>query len=227
MSRTLFPNTKLIKRDVTERFLLAFREIFTHHETYTYADDDYTTGILIYPSYADLDTPDKKPKLILKAGGYNFNLADTLMSNLADEVTNEDGVVIGTTHKKVVNMNFSIIVQAYAEEESSDLADEVALMLHFSTPEVFAGYGITVLNSQIGETDLMKREDSIYQTVLFASITFPWLGIKTKTTLDTVDDAYPEIELPEGITSSLNRIPGIEVYKRKIAESSIMSLENP
>lgn len=221
-NRAMFPNVKLLKREIAERFLIALRDVFTQHPIYTYDEDDFITKVLIYPSYADILTSGKQPKIMLKPNGYNFTLSEGLYNEFAGELTDEDGKVVGALYRKMLNMSATILVQAYAEEQSADLADELTMMLLFSCRERFAADGLLMRIAQVGETDMIQSEQGIYQTLLNVSFDFPWVG-RILSDAPTLNETLPEIELPEQIVSSEYIQPGIEVFRQKIQQWSIMN----
>lgn len=220
MSRTIFPNLQLFKKEVTERLLIAIREIYKNHPTYLYNDDEALTQILIYPSYADVERPGNMPKILVRPGGYEFGMNDTLFGTFESEARNADGALAGFTYSKMVATSFQAVIYAYAEEESSDIADEFALLVVFACRTMFDQVGIKVENTQVSETSVVDPDKGKYQTIVAVAIDFPWSGsiITGDPPLDDIQFDPPDLsaEAVDGY-----RAPGIEVFREKLKQLNL------
>lgn len=165
--RLLFPNMVLVKRWVAEQFSLATRIIYSDHPVYTYHDVDEKTEVVIMPTFADTNVPGKKPKILAQGGGYDLTLQDTLGQNYAQEIVDETtGRTIGRKSVKQIRMNMMVLVQAYAEEESSDLADELAVLLGSIATHVYGDHGLAIYSVSVSETNVLNPEEKSFQTVV-------------------------------------------------------------
>lgn len=212
-SRKIFEGLGLFKKEVVERFLVVTREIYKHHPAYIFDEDESKTEILIYPSYADTDRDGKQPRLIVKAGSYNYHLMDTIYNNMSKEVK-RNGSVAGYEHSQILNIPLTVLIHSYAEEESSDLADELASLVVYACRKMYSAKGLVVRGMQVSETDLFNNDQKIYQTTASISFDVPW-------TTSTVDLSAPiqGIELSPVIEEPLifptYRSPGVAVIKEK------------
>lgn len=212
-SRTMFPDLKLFKKEMTERFLIVLREIFRDHPAYPYLDDESKTSIHIDPTYADIQYEGKSPQLFIKSGSYQFSLQDTLNRNMYSEIMNAQGVYSGSRHLKNMSSTVAIIVRSYGEEESSDLADEIAALGIFAAHHMFTQLGINIRSSNVSETDEMDQNNDRYQTVVNFQIDVPW-----EFSIGTDDGALdPEFDIgwdEEGDYEGY-RSPGVYVKGKK------------
>lgn len=213
--RTIFPEMKLFKKEITERFLIALREVFRIHPAYGYKDDESKSLIHIDPTYADITYEGKNPQLLIKVGGYQFNLTDTLNQNAYEEVINSQGVIGGYRSLKNMAANVSIIVRSYAEEESSDLADELSTLGVYTAHFMFTQVGINIRGSQVSETQESDNHNDIYETVVTFQIEVPWEF--TKANGKPADGADFEIIADDESINDYRR-PGVNVFKGKIVE---------
>jgi hypothetical protein len=218
MSRTIFAGLSLFKQEVTERFLVAAREIYKNHPIYTFDNDQQLTKILLYPSYADIGLPGKTPKIIIKAGGYNFGMTDTLFGNMSGEAKDAAGHVAGYTYSKMMVTTATALVQAYAEEESADLADELSMLAVFACRNMFSQVGLVIRGVQVSETDVVAKEEGLYQTVISIALDAPWGGtiINNGPPIDDVVLDPPVVDVPLG---TFRTPPGLETYRQFIAET--------
>lgn len=219
MNRTIFPNLQLFKKEITERLLVAIREIYKHHPVYLYDEMESATKILIYPSYADTEYTGEMPKILVKPGGYQFGLNDTLFNNFETETKNDAGLISGYTYSKMMITSFQAIIHAYAEEESSDIADEFVQLAVFACRTMFDQVGIKIEEAQVSETDLVDKDAGKYQTVVSIAIDYPWGG-KITTNGDPVDDIYTDPPDIDDSISDAYRAPGVEVFRRKWKRTS-------
>lgn len=171
--RLLFQHMMLPKRWVAESFVLATREIYADHPVYRYDEEDKRTEVIINPTYADTDTPGKKPKILAQGGGYDFSLNDSFGRNLSHNLTDpQTGRQVGSQSVKRVRMNMMILIQAYAEEESSDMADELAMLLSTVAHSHYASKGIIIDGVSVTETNVLSPEERSFQTVLNLTVEF-------------------------------------------------------
>lgn len=192
--RMIFPDLKLFKRETIDRFLVATREIYRIHPAYPYLDDVSQTKIHIEPTYGNVQYEGKNPQLLIKVGQYEIAFQDTLGMNIANSVQNSLGVTAGYRSLKNMSTIISIIVKAYAEEESSDLADELSLLSTYAARHMFNQVGIIVQGAAISETEEVDTAKNIYQTVVNLSVDIPW-EFKFFTDKNSVDP-NPIIDLP-------------------------------
>lgn len=207
--RLIFPKLKLFKKEVTERFLVATREIYKQHPVYLFAEEEDNSQILIYPSYANVSMPGKQPKLVIKSGAYNYGLNDTFFNNMSNEVKNAEGLISGYEHDQIINTQVVILVQAYAEEESSDLADELTSLAVYACRNMYAQVGISIRGAQVSETDAISKEEDLFQTVVTFVLDVPW-GSSTTNNGPAIDDNLPELD-EETIVIDTYKSPGINV----------------
>jgi len=179
--RQIFPELKLLKKDVLERFLLTLYEVYRMHPVYPYDPnhkEDYNKSkILIYPSYAKIDYFGKQPKVVVKMGAYSFSGVDTFFNDASGEYRDENDVFLGWVHEKMMNTSITIIIHSQAEEEASDIADELALLLSYGAKSLFSEVGLIIRAVQVSETDIQDTEKNIYQTMIGVNIEFSWKGI--------------------------------------------------
>lgn len=172
--RLIFPNLGLFKREVTDRTLVALREIYRVHPAYPYNDDSSLTQIHIEPTYGNLTFEGEQPQLLVKVGQYEFALQDFLGMNLAGPQPNANGVNGGFYSLKDMTTVISVTVNAYAEEESSDIADELVLLGAYAARHMFNQVGIIVQGSAVSDTQEVNASTNLYQTVVSFSVNVPW-----------------------------------------------------
>lgn len=212
-SRQIFSELALFKKEVTERFLKVTRAIYENHPVYTYSNNESETKILIYPSYSDTESDGKQPRFIIKAGAYNYHLKDTLYDNMSREVLYK-GAVAGYEHSQIINIPVTILIHAYAEEEASDLADELSSLVVYACRKMYSSVGLSVRGIQVSETDIFNTEQKIYQTSASVTLDVPW----TTSTVDKgppISDVVLTPEMDEVIRFSTYRSPGVTVFKEK------------
>lgn len=207
-SRAIFPALKLFKKEVVERFLIATREIYKRHPSYTYNDEDGETGIIIIPAYGDVIFSGKEPRIVVKAGAYNMHLMDTFYNNMSREYIHPKGHVAGYEHDQIININLTVLVQAYAEEESSDVADELANLIIFACKSMYRQVGLVVKGAQVSETDQASQEQELFQTAVSLSLDVPWMF-----RLENLDDPIDEAIIDPSIDKNKEeyRAPGVSV----------------
>lgn len=205
-SRQLFPGLKLIKKEVNERFLEATRNIYEKHPTYTFNRKEKETKILIYPSHGNPEFDGKQPRILTKVGAYQYHLNDTLNNNFAEDIV-QGNSVIGSKTKQIIRLPITIMVHAYSEEESSDIADELGSIIIYACRRYYSSCGLVPSNIQVSETDVFNRDQDIYQTVINAVFDVPW----TNATYDaiTIPDFVVGFDLPK--TKTDYREPGVAV----------------
>ena len=172
--RALFPKLNFFKKEVIERFLIATTEIYKRHPIYTYDSDDEKTEIIIIPAYGDVVFNGKKPGIIAKAGGYSLHLMDTIYQNMSKEYINQQGYIAGYKKEQIIPISLTIFVQALAEEESSNIADELAGLLVFACRSMYGQVGLVVKGAQISDTDLFDKDNDVYQTTVTVALDVPW-----------------------------------------------------
>ena len=211
--RLLFPNLSLFKKEVTERFLVATREIYKRHPVYKYEDDDLESGILIYPSYGDTDYNGEKPKLVIRSGSYQLDLQDTFAQNMDHTIYDTENQMTGFSSWKLIDNTITILVRAYAEEESADIADELGMFVVYSCKGMYGQMGIDPRMVQVSETEMSDRENNVYQTTVSIRVQVTWEFERTDS--DYVDDIT--VEPPEIDEEVLNgyRRPGVTVFPSK------------
>lgn len=207
--RTIFPDLKLFKKTVSEHFLVALREIYKIHPAYPYTEDDSAnTMIHIEPTYANITFEGLCPQLLVKVGQYEFSLQDTLGGNLYEEMRNDAGVVSGYRSLKNMSTIVTIVVKAYAEEESSNIADELAVLGTYAARHMFTQVGLNIRGSAVSETVKVDNQNDYYQTHVNFQVDVPWEFMSSNNS--AITDPGLEIEIPD--TPSDYREPGVYVY---------------
>lgn len=192
-NRTIFPELNLFKKEITERFLSVTHEIYKNHPAYTYDDNDLKTKIMIYPSYGNLSVSGTQPRFIVKAGGYQKGFNDMLNNNMSGFVTDSDGAIVGTKYFKMISPTIVVIVHAFTEEESSDLADELTEICLFACKGMYSNVGLIMNGAQVSETDEYRNDKKIYQTTIQFIVDVPWENKKSSGETDEII-VNPEIE---------------------------------
>ena len=208
-SRQIFPDLNLFKKETTERFLMALMEIYRKHPVYKYNDNDSKTRIQISPTYGNITHQGKNPHLLVRVGGYQFNLNDYLNNNATEEIVNDEGVVAGFKSLKLISTTISVHVRSYGEEESSDIADELAQLGVFSASFMFSQVGIDIRDVQISETQETDNNNDIYETMLQFQVIVPWEFKK----LSNKPAAGGEVEFEHEDIINGYRRPGVYVFK--------------
>lgn len=206
--RLLFANTTLVKRYVAEQFIQATQMIYRDHPVYTFDDSDETTSILIAPTYADTNQSGKKPKFLVQGGGYRFSLNDTLDKNFMQEIyAPTTGQYLGKRYRKNVNMMLMILVQAYVEEECSDLADELAMLCAAQAAHVYDRSNVSIIDIEVSETNVLDQEQQSFQTVVS-------LRVESVMMIDDLVEKGLPIDVGTGIDlpTTGNRPPDVEVF---------------
>lgn len=215
-SRKIFKNLGLFKKEVTERFLTVTRTIYENHPVYTYREDESESGILIYPSYANTERDGEQPRMIVKPGSYNYHLKDTLYDNMSKELTH-NGAIAGYEHAQIITIPLTILIHAYAEEESSDLADEFASLVVYACRKLYSGKGLVIRGMQVSETDLFNSDQKLYQTTASITLEVPW----TTSTIDTsppIDSIVINPEKEEPLHFDTYQSPGVSVFRENMPE---------
>lgn len=154
--------------------MIALREIYRIHPAYPYADDDARTKIHIEPTYGNVRDEGKNPQLLVKVGQYEFALQDYLGMNLAGPQPNDSGVNAGFYSLKDMTTVITVTVNAYTEEESSDIADELVMLGTYAARHMFNQVGIIIQGSAVSETQEIDNQKDIYQTLVSFSVNVPW-----------------------------------------------------
>lgn len=208
--RLLFQNMMLPKRWVAEAFVLATREIYADHPVYRHDKKEARSDIIIAPTFADSDTPGKKPKILVQGGGYDFSLNETFGRNLSHGIIDPStGSEVGKKSIKRVRMGMMVLVQAYAEEESSDIADELAMLLSTVAHPHYASKGVIIDGVSVTETNVLNSEERSFQTVLNLAVEF----IVEMDLLDRKDEATVEVDLDH--VSQRTTSPSVTVFPSK------------
>jgi hypothetical protein len=209
--RLMFEELSLIKKEVTERFLSITRDVYVHHPVYTFAEDESVAKLFIYPSYGNPDHDGKNARMVVKVGAYNYHLMDTLNNNMSKEIV-IDGVVCGFEHQQTLSIPLTVLVQAYAEEESSDLADELANLVVFACRNRYRAKGLITRGVQVSETDLYDNKQKIYQTTVAITMDVPWTTRMINLEAP-IENIHVGVENEETITFDTYRKPGISISK--------------
>lgn len=211
--RLLFHNMVLMKRWAAEQFTLATQLMYRDHPAYPYRDEDGETEVIILPTFADTDAPGKKPKILSQGGGYDLSFQDTIGGNLAHEVTDETGTVVGVKRVKQVRMSMMVLVQAYAEEETSDIADELALLVGSVGKHVYAQRGLAIYSLSVSETNVLNPEEKSFQAVLN-------IGFDTYIEIvETYGNQEGGLEIEFGVDTRLTSEPGVRVIPESRRDS--------
>lgn len=222
---------RTFKKEVGERFILSLRAIYRNHPHYFYRESVRASNLLIEISYADIHYEGKVPQFLVKVGSYNKDLTDTLGQNVKEAVY-EEGSLVGYKHLKIVRLPITVIVKAKAEEECSDLADELADMGLLFAKEVFSKAGIIMMGAHVSETDLFDQEQKVWQTSVVFTVDVPWTYIvKSNIKVDGYGfDIFTENELDENGNEICPskvvecdmpyRRPGVEVYREFIDKNT-------
>ncbi|MED4068627.1 hypothetical protein [Priestia megaterium] len=214
--RTIFPNLKLFKKEITERFLIALREVFRQHPAYGYQDDESETRIHIDPTYANIFYEGKNPQMLIKVGSYQFNLNDTFNQNAYQEVENDLGVIGGFRSLKTIGTNITVMIRSFAEEESSDLADELSTLGIFSAHSMFTQVGINIRDAQVSETVEADNNNDIYETGVSFQIETPWEFMKVNG--KPADGGEIEFESDDDDITNDYRQPGVYTFRGRIVK---------
>ena len=212
-SRQIFPDLKLFKKEITERFIIALREIFRIHPAYEYQDDERDTAIHINPTYVDVNYEGKAPRLLVRVNGYQLGLNDMLFNNVSEQIFNSEGIATGYRSVKRMGTTVTIIVRSFFEEESSDIADELAALGVFSAHGMFEQVGINIRDAQVSETQETDNNNDIYETMVNFQIEVPWEFAKY--TNSPADGVEFEIITDDDIINGY-RSPGVYTFHGKI-----------
>lgn len=211
--RAIFPDLQLFKKTVVERFLVAARAVYSNHPIYRY--DEFSvadTKIHIEPTYANQTFEGKSPRLLIKVGQYEFSLQDMLGGNLMADVLNSEGVIGGYSSIKNMTTMITVVVRAYAEEESSDLADELVLLGAYAAHHMFSQVGLNIRGSAVSETRETDSQNDTFDTLVNFTVDVPWELKKYSGKLPST--AEPEIEIP-GEPIEGYKAPGVYVVNGK------------
>jgi hypothetical protein len=214
--RTIFPDLKLFKKTVTEHFLLSLQEIYRIHPVYPYTDDESPyTSIHISPTYANITYDSLRPQLLVKVGQYDMALQDTLGNNLYEEIRNDDDVIGGYRSLKNLSTMVTVMVRAFAEEESSDIADELAVLGVYAAHHMFAQMGLNIRGSSVSETVKVDNQNDYFQTNVNFQVDVPWQF----TTVNRSGATNPDWEttIPEDFIG-VYRMPGVYVHPKKLVK---------
>lgn len=208
--RLIFPGLKLFKKTVVEHFLVATREIYKRHPAYLYKENaPEETRIHIEPTYANMKYGGKVPQLLVKVGNYEFALQDTFGNNMFEEVINELNVIGGYRSLKDMSAPITILVRAYAEEESQDIADEFIQLAVYAASHMYNQVGINVRGASVSDTREVDQQSDFFETIINLQVNIPWQfsNVSGKEAVDPgVDVELPE--MPEGY-----RAPNVYIYE--------------
>lgn len=207
--RLLFPKTRLFKSDMTRNFTAATQYIYSHHPVYTFNPDDEQTSIMIHPAFADVKTPGGMAKIMFRAGGYDGSLNDYIGDNLIGHETDDaTGRVVGEASSKMINSVMTVLVQAYSELESQDIADELAQLIVYGLKSVYAKFHIHINGVQIGETSPLKETEGSFQTTLMVSYSAYLVMARRYDTIQVGDiEIDPDYDKTAGV-----RFPGVFTF---------------
>lgn len=209
--RLMFSELSLIKKEISERFLVVLRDLYKEHPVYNYTEDEADAKLLIYPSYGNPDRDGTQARMVIKVGSYNYHLMDTLNNNMSREII-KDGILVGLEHSQIITVPVTILVQAYAEEESSDLADELATLIVFACRNRFSEKGLIARGAQVSETDTFNQEQKIFQTSISCTFDIPWVT-RMEDTGEPINQAELEFESEETLQIETYQSPGVSVMK--------------
>lgn len=207
--RLLFPQTTLIKKWASEQFAVATRTMYADHPVYTFNEEQEDTKIIIMPTFGDSSHSGKRPKILSQTGPYNYSFQDSLGRNLAETIKDpQTGDKIGTRFVKTIRMSMMVLVQAYMEEESSDLADELAALIALQGEHLYASHGLIMQDVTVGETNVLNAEEKSFQTSLNLVVE----SIIEVDDIQEVDTAEIDfgIDLPDMATDH----PGVRVFPK-------------
>ena len=156
----------LFKQDILERFIVALQEIYREHPAYRYKDSEKDTKILIYPTYASVSYEERAPILLVKVGSYDAAFNDTVFNNYFEDVLDEQGRIIGKKYFQRISTYVTVIVKARAEEESSNIADELASLASFYAKHMFTQVHLNILGANVSETQEVDNANDEYQTIV-------------------------------------------------------------
>jgi hypothetical protein len=183
------------------------RTIYTNHPTYSYNEQiPSDTKIHIEPTYAQQRFEGKNPRMLIKVGQYEFSLQDTLGGNLMSDIMNSDGVIGGYSAIKNMSVPITVVVRAYAEEESSDLADELVALGVYAAHHMFTQVGLNIRGSAVSETRETDNQTDTFDTFVNFTVDVPWQ--LSKFSGKGPADADAEIIVPEDVTGDY-RAPGV------------------
>lgn len=210
MSRTIYPDLKLFKKFVNEQFLVCLREIFKKHPVYTYDIDQSNTPIHIEATYVQRNFSGKNPVILSRVGQYELDLQDMLGKNLHQHVMNDKGVYSGFSSMKDMTAAITVQVRAYSEEQSSDIADEIAMLVIYAANYMFSQVGLNIKRSAVSETSMLDNSNEIYETRVQFQGNVPWEFVKTDK--EGALDGEFEFDYPDGWHTDY-RPPGAYVIK--------------
>lgn len=229
MKRYFFDDYKPFKKVVEEQFLLAIMEVYKYHPVYKYDDDERKTNMVITPSYGNTTVDGKYPKMTTKVGSYNKELQDTLSNNFMDVVRNANGGVIGSKRFKIITVPLTVMIHAYTEEESSEIADELSDTVLFFAQGVFSRYGLLTKGAHISETDIYQGESGIYQTVVSFTFDVPWSYTRINenmvdgiivggTMVSPCEERGDDNTLGIEIDPNMYRSPGLTIFRQNMED---------
>lgn len=208
-NRLLFPNMRLFKNDMATAFTLATQLVYGHHPTYTFNPDDGLTKIMIHPAFADVSNPGKMAKIMFRPGGYDASLNDFTGDNFIGTEVDDDGLAIGDRNSKMIQTTMTVLVQAYSELESQDLADEFAQVVVYAAKEAFANHHVHIVGAQVGETAPLKDQEGSFQTMITVQYKAYLVMSRRYATIKTGDiEIDPDYDKEAGV-----RFPGVFAFR--------------
>jgi hypothetical protein len=157
--------------------------------------------------------------MLVKVGQYEFSLQDTLGMNLMADVKNSEGVIAGFSSMKNMSVSVTIVMRAYAEEESSDLADELSALGVYAVHHMFTQVGLNIRGAAVSETRETDSQNDTFDTIVNFTIDVPWQvsNASGKPAVDT----DPEIIVDDDFTGEY-RAPGVYTI-REVDTTMILS----
>lgn len=212
INRQIFPDITLFKRLLTDQILVILQEIYRIHPAYPYKDDESKSKIQILPTYANPEYEKKVPTLLVKVGSYDLGFEDTIGKNYMSEVTDASGVVIGRKQFKEISTAVTITVKARAEEESSDLADELVALSLLTGQHMFTQAKIFVRRASVSETVETENVQDEYTTIINMMVDVPMEFFITNSKPEPTPDV--EVDLPY-LNLEEYLPPSVIVHKKK------------
>ena len=209
-NRTIFGDMPLFKKEVTERFIIALQGIYAIHPAYPYKDNESQTKLLIGPTYANFQETSRAPQFTVRTGGYEFSLRDTLAKNMNQTIQNELGVNAGFESVKQMFFPVTVFVKSFLEEQTSDLADELASLAVYSAHHMFSQVGLNILEARVAETEETNRDKDEFQASCQFNVEVMWKF--NRTDKGPANDGEVDLDFDDEIVGSY-RSPGAYVFK--------------
>ena len=213
----MYPRASRFRKEVGERFIIALRKVYERHPFYNYHNDPEEGNMMIELSYSNSHYDGKYPRFTIKVGSYNKDLTDMLASNMSEPVY-ENGILVGYKRRKIIRVPITVIVHANAEEECSDLSDELSDIVLVFDKHNFSSKGIVPVGVHVSETDLFDNEQEVYQNTVTFTVDVPWVYSETSNhKLDGFDVEGSSFDWCSQLVNTATpleyRQPGIDVWK--------------